>query len=165
MAEHWYLVQFKPNSHRVAERNLRRQGFETFLPLHETTLRKANRFSTQIKPLFPGYLFVRLDPERSLWRKVNSTYGVSTIVSFRDVPAPVPLEIVNALLARCDKDGMVTPLAEPRAGETVRVVEGPFAEFVATVESVDADRRIWLLLEFMGQTTRIRVNAGQVISH
>ncbi|MDC0634586.1 transcriptional activator RfaH, partial [Planktomarina sp.] len=41
----WYLVKFKPNSHRLAMRNLQRQGFETFLPLQKITRHKASRFT------------------------------------------------------------------------------------------------------------------------
>lgn len=46
----WYLIQFKPNSYKLAQRNLHRQGFETFLPMLETTTRRADRFVTSMKP-------------------------------------------------------------------------------------------------------------------
>jgi hypothetical protein len=59
----WYLIQFKPNSHRVAERNLHRQGFQTFLPMQKITRRKASRFVSDLKPLFPGYMFVSVDSD------------------------------------------------------------------------------------------------------
>ena len=48
----WYIVQFKPNSHKIAVRNLQRQGFEIFLPMHEVTRRTAAKFETVIRPLF-----------------------------------------------------------------------------------------------------------------
>ena len=57
----WFLAQCKPNSHNVAKRNLVRQGFSVFLPLQETTRRARGRFVTQMRPLFPGYLFVVLN--------------------------------------------------------------------------------------------------------
>ncbi len=164
MAEQWFLVQFKPNSHNVADRNLKRQGFETFLPLQETTRRQDSRFVSELRPLFPGYMFIRLDPETSPWRKVNSTHGVSRIVSFSDVPAPVPATLVDALLTRCDDSGRLLANASLAAGDDIKVVDGPFAEFVGTVETIDAEKRVWLLLDFMGQTTRIRLDAHQVVS-
>ncbi len=61
LMNHWYLIQFKPNSHRLAERNLLRQGFETFLPMQEVTRRKASRFVNDLRPLFPGYMFVSVN--------------------------------------------------------------------------------------------------------
>lgn len=54
----WYLIQFKPNNHRLAERNLHRQGFETFLPMQKITRKKASRFVGNLKPRFPRYMFV-----------------------------------------------------------------------------------------------------------
>ena len=77
----WYLLQFKPNAHRLAERNLQRQGFLTFLPMRDVTKRKAISFVNQLYPLFPGYMFVSFDPNEALWHKINSTFGVSKLVS------------------------------------------------------------------------------------
>ena len=164
MADEWFLVQFKPNSHNVAVRNLKRQGFETFLPFQEITRRQATRFVSELRPLFPGYMFIRLDPETSPWRKVDSTYGVARIVSFGDSPAPVPPGLVESLLGRCDETGRMRSRENLGVGDAVKVIEGPFSEFVGTVETIDAEQRVWLLLEFMGQTTRIQVNANQVVT-
>ena len=72
----WYLVQFKPNSHRIAERNLLRQGFDVFLPMQKITKRNATRFVNDLRPVFPGYLFVHLCASAGPWRTVNATYGV-----------------------------------------------------------------------------------------
>lgn len=163
MAEQWFLVQFKPNSHNVAERNLKRQGFETFLPCQETTRRQESRFVGELRPLFPGYMFIRLDPETSPWRKVNSTHGVSRIVSFRDVPAPVPASLVDALFSRYDERGRPAANDHLAAGDDVRVIDGPFAEFIGTVATIDADKRVWLLMDILGQETRVRVGPNQVV--
>jgi transcriptional antiterminator RfaH len=62
-AKNWYLIQFKPNSHQIAARNLIRQGFEIFLPLQEITKRKDTKFTNVLRPLFPGYMFVSFAPE------------------------------------------------------------------------------------------------------
>jgi len=90
----WFLAQFKPNSHRIANRNLLRQGFQTFLPVHEETRRTRGKFTTRMLPLFPGYLFVALDITTDGWRKVNSTYGITRIVSLGNNPTPVPRDFV-----------------------------------------------------------------------
>ena len=55
----WYLVHTRPNSERKAELNLQAQGFATFLPQIEKTIRHARRLKTVRRPLFPRYLFVR----------------------------------------------------------------------------------------------------------
>ena len=73
----WYVLKYKPKAHLRAMRNLNQQGFETFLPLHDTTSRKLSRFINTSKPLFPGYMFIRFDKAESEWHKINNTYGVS----------------------------------------------------------------------------------------
>lgn len=163
MTQSWYLVQFKPNCHRIAIRNLDRQGFRTFLPLQEITRRRDARFVSELRPLFPGYMFLLLDPDVSPWRKVNSTYGVAKIVSFGEAPAPVPTELVSALFTRCDDDGRLVTSTTLKTGDEVTVVDGPFSDFAGTIETVDAQQRVWLLLEFMGQSARIQVDGSQVV--
>ena len=59
----WYLIQTKPNAHNMAARNLARQGCDVFLPLAEQTRRTAQQFRTELRPLFPGYLFVGLQAQ------------------------------------------------------------------------------------------------------
>ena len=58
--ERWFLAQLKPNSAQIAKRHLERQGFETFLPLEETTQPRNGKFVTAQRLLFPGYIFVAL---------------------------------------------------------------------------------------------------------
>jgi len=57
------LLNLKPNNHKIAVRNLERQGVETFLPLHEVRWRTATKFETVIQSLFAGYMLVVCDPE------------------------------------------------------------------------------------------------------
>ena len=153
----WFLAQYKPNCHEIAKRNLRRQGFRTFLPLHEETKRRAGRFTTTLRPLFNGYLFVNLDTSKGRWHAVNSTYGITKLVSFANKPQPVPEDLMSNLLLRCDDEGKILSPRTFKPGETVTVSGGPFSEFVATVETVDAGQRVWILLELMGRSTRVAV--------
>ena len=156
--KHWYLVQYKPNSHRLAVRNLQRQGFETFLPLQENTLRKATHFSVDLRPLFPGYMFVGVELNAIPWRAINSTIGVSRLVSLANNYKPLPINLISSLMLRCDKNGKLLPPKTLNVGDGVEVLTGPFADFVATVEKIDAQRRIWVLMEFMGQNTRMQIS-------
>ena len=105
----WYLIQFKPNSHRLAERNLLRQGFETFLPMQKITRRKVSRFVSDLKPLFPGYMFVSVNSDLAPWRTINNTIGVSKIVSFEGKPKPLPLKLISGLMLRCDASSTLLP--------------------------------------------------------
>ncbi|WP_239494774.1 transcription termination/antitermination protein NusG [Roseovarius amoyensis] len=158
----WFLAQMKPNSHRIAERNLARQGFRTFLPLQEETRRTRGKFTTQMRPLFPGYLFVAFDVNRGGWRTVNSTYGITRLVSLGKEPTPVPPDLISQLMLRCDRESGLMTLKPLKPGDEVTVTKGPFADFVATVESIAPDRRIWVLMEIMGGQTRVAVAVEQL---
>ena len=160
--KHWYLIQFKPNSYRLAERNLHRQGFETFLPMQKITRRKASRFVSDLKPLFPGYMFVRVNSDLAPWRTINSTIGVSKLVSFEGKPKPLPLQLISGLMLRCDASGTLLPPKSLSEGYSVEMLTGPFANFIATVDTIDPEQRIWVLLDFMGQKTRMQVTADQL---
>ena len=124
----WFLLQYKPNSHRLALRNLHRQGFETFLPMQDVTQRHSTKFVQQRRPLFPGYMFVSFALDIASWHKINSTVGVARLVSFDGQPKALPPD-------------------QFAPGDELQVMSGPFAEYVATIETIDAEQRIWLLME------------------
>ncbi|MEE9455429.1 MAG: transcription termination/antitermination NusG family protein [Paracoccaceae bacterium] len=154
----WFLAQFKPNSHKIAERNLRRQNFQTFLPMHGETKRKSGQFTTTLRPLFTGYLFVGFDISKGGWRTINSTHGITKLVSFGSEPQPVPLDLISRLMLRCDESGRFLPARTLKTGDAVRISGGPFAEFAATVEEIAPDQRVWVLLDLMERTTRVAVH-------
>jgi transcriptional antiterminator RfaH len=158
----WYLAQCKPNCARIAERNLKRQGIRTFLPLQEQTRQSGSRFVSDLRPLFPGYVFVGVHQGGQHWRVINSTYGVSRLVAFSEYPAPVPSVLVSDLMRRCDSEGRLHPPPQLAPGDTVRVITGVLANFVAKVEVIAPNQRIWVLLDFMGQALRAELPRASV---
>ena len=155
MSKEWFILQFKSNSHHLAAKNLNRQGFETFLPLHETTSRRLSRFINTSKPLFPGYMFIRFDRAESEWHKINNTYGVSHLITFNSILKSIPTIFVDHLMKRYDLSGKLLPIQKLKKGDQVTVLTGPFANFIATVEKYEADQRIWILMDLMGRKTKI----------
>lgn len=153
----WYLAQLKPNCSGIARRNLERQGFETFLPFELETRVRGGRHASAKVPLFPGYLFVSLDPETAPWRKINSTLGVARLVSFSARPAPVPQPIVDGLMCRCDASGRLIELAQLSPGDQVRVTKGPLSSFIAQVDRIEPNKRVWLLMDIMGAKTHVAI--------
>jgi len=156
MSKEWFILQFKSNSHHLAAKNLTRQGFETFLPLHETTSRRTSRFTNTSKPLFPGYMFIRFDKAESEWHKINNTYGVSRLITFNSTLKSIPTIFVDHLMKRYDLLGKLLPIKKLKKGDQVTVLKGPFANFIATVEEYEADQRIWILMDLMGRKTKIQ---------
>ena len=156
MSKEWFILQFKPNSHHQAIKNLTQQGFETFLPLHDTTSRKASRFITTNQPLFPGYMFITFDKAEPKWHKINNTYGVSRLVTFNSTLKSIPTTFIDNLMNRYDLSGKLLPVKKLQKGDQVKVLKGPFANFIATVEKYETDQRIWVLMDLMGRRTKIQ---------
>jgi transcriptional antiterminator RfaH len=156
MSKQWFILQLKSNSHQIATKNLNRQGFETFLPLKDTTSRRLSRFVNTTKPLFPGYMFIRFDRAEPEWHKINNTYGVSRLITFNSVLKSIPTGFVDNLRKRYDLSGKLLPIQTYKKGDQVKVLAGPFANFIATVEEYEADQRIWILMDLMGRKTKIQ---------
>ncbi len=159
----WFLVQLKPNGLATARRNLERQGFPLFCPMQPATRKRGARFVQTWQPLFPGYLFVAFRPDSAPWRAINSTYGVARLVRFgTDAPAPVPQGLIQGLWMRCDEEGRLLPPDVLAPGDEVRILSGPFADFVTTVERISPDQRVWVLLDLLGRPTRVAVSRESV---
>lgn len=156
--DYWYLVQLKPNSHLLAQRNLARQNFEVFLPMLNTTKIRGNRFVTVQRPLFPGYLFVESNRWADQLRLISSTLGICRVVSFGANPAFIPSELIAGLRRRFDQNAVSTSPEPPRIGSQVRITNGPFAEFIATVNSIETEQRVWVLVDILGRDVRIQMD-------
>lgn len=158
----WLLAQLKPNCGRIALRNLHRQGFRSYLPLIEETMRAGRSFVTRKVPLFPGYVFVADQAENAhRWRAINATTGIARLVSFGARPARVPGAFIAGLMQHSADGETLLPVAVA-PGDTVRLATGPFADFVATVERIAPDRRVMVLIELLGRPTRLTVPAERI---
>lgn len=158
----WFLAQVKPNQVNIAVRNLHRQGIVTFVPEDQETQRRKGRFVHAARPVFPGYVFVALVPATGLWRSVNSTIGITRLVSFGSRPAPVPDGLIGALRQRYERDGAQAAADPLGRGDTVRVTAGPFAGLLAEVEKLSPDRRVWVLMDYLGKQTRVAADIGDL---
>jgi transcriptional antiterminator RfaH len=156
--ERWFLVHTLSKNERKAEWHLGAQGFRTYLPQIRKTIRHARKLSTVQAPLFPGYLFVVLDLERDRWLSVRSTIGVARLFTHRDGrPIPVPGGIVESLIARTD--GKLTRLdAGLVKGQHVRILSGPFADLLGTLERLDEAGRVQVLLQMMGTVVPVTLH-------
>jgi len=96
----WFVVQSKPRREAVAEVNLERQGFETYWPRIVQSRRSRGKWRKVIEPLFPRYLFVRLEQGRDDFAPIRSTTGVKELVCFGGVPKILQPEIIEETAAR-----------------------------------------------------------------
>ncbi|MBM9594030.1 transcription termination/antitermination protein NusG [Roseitranquillus sediminis] len=161
--DNWYLAVTRPNQHRRAGANLDRQGYSCFMPQRLATKRCGQKLVNELGPLFPGYLFVRIDSDRP-WRPVQSTYGVSALVMrAANTPQPVPGQIMADLFARTDSDGVLQPTPNLAPGDHVRITVGPMAGFVARIEHLSQRDRVGLLMEMMGQAVRTELPCAHLM--
>jgi transcriptional antiterminator RfaH len=158
----WYLAQVKPNADTIARRNLERQRFEVFQPLERRTQIRAGRFVPKIRPFFPGYLFLSYPEAHAPWSLVNSTYGISRVVSFAGKPAQVPSSVISGLRAGCGADEIIAMDHSLQPGDEVEVANGAFATFIGEVERLAPDHRVLVLMDFMGKQTRIMLRSADV---
>lgn len=159
----WYLVHCKSNSEQIALRNLENQDFPAFLPLQKLTKRKSSGFQTRIRPMFPGYMFVAQDPDAGQWRKINSTRGVARLVCLAAEPTPVPMFIMNELFERCDGNGVFQRSEKLVNGDNVKISQGPFSGMIGKIIDIEPSQRVHLLLDFLGQKSRIAIDSRGVI--
>jgi transcriptional antiterminator RfaH len=159
----WFAGQLKPNGLAQAERNLARQGIETFCPWTVEARHRNGRMTDRSRPLFPGYVFLRLNPEAGLWRAVNSTRGLTRLVQTDPrAPTPLPDALIEGLRARCDAQGRLEAAPSLEPGDRVRVIAGPFADLVTRIETIGEDARIRVLFDLMNRKVAIDLDPRQV---
>lgn len=165
MCASWFVVQTQPQAEAKAKRHLINQGFTAYLPFYRRRVRHARRNEIVARPLFPGYLFVQLDPELQRWRSINGTVGVRCILADGDRPRCVPDRVVEEIVARQDETGAVKlglPVFAP--GQPVRLLTGPLAEVGALFEEARDDNRVILLLSLLGRKVRVVAPVDEVVA-
>jgi transcriptional antiterminator RfaH len=159
----WYLVYTKAKGEELAQENLNRQGFTTYLPLIKRNKRVRGRYQLIIEALFPRYLFIQLDTETDNWMPIRSTIGVSSLVRFGGTPARIPHSLVDELQVDNDEDG-IRYQAERKLqfGEEVEFIDGAMTGYRAIFEKYVSTERIAVLLDIVGKHTRMLVSKHNI---
>lgn len=160
----WFAVQTKPGRETVAEANLLQQGFEAYLPRYRRQISHARRRTTVKAPLFPGYLFVRLDLDTCRWRAINGTLGAIGLVCFGDRPTSLGDEVVDAIRAREDKDGLIELVRadELSEGDRVAVESGAMSGMTGVFMTAKDTDRVVVLFKLMGRDVNATVRQRQL---
>jgi transcriptional antiterminator RfaH len=159
---HWYAVSTKPHQEKQAELHIKQCGIECFLPLlKENKIIRRTR-KTVFEPLFPGYLFARLELERH-YRAVSYATGVRNIVEFGSGPVELDATMIDAIKERLN-NGYVTPHPERfKMGQIVHIKGGPLTGLEAVfVREMPARSRVLLLLNAMGLHAKLTMDIDQV---
>jgi len=161
----WYVAQTQQRAEERARINLERQGFYTYLPCYRREVRHARRRDIVRAPLFPGYIFIQLEPERTPWRSVNGTFGVNHLVCRGPLPAAVPEGIVEKLVDRENEDGLIeVQLPRFEKGAPLRIVSGALADCPGLFETMTDRDRVVLLLDLLGRKVRVEAPQNAVVA-
>ena len=156
MALGWYVIRTEPRAEYLAVSELGRDGFEVFFPRVNTAFHRLGHTDT---PLFPGYIFLRWDPENEGWPSFRLAHRVSGWVSFEGVVPVVPDEVITELSRRVDEiTGGEGLWRRFRRGEKVRVVSSTLDSLGEVVEEAKSPHaRAKVLLQFMGRLVQAQV--------
>jgi transcriptional antiterminator NusG len=154
---------------RIASMNMEERIFECVIPMEDVVEFKNGKKQVVSKKVFPGYLLVRVDLDDDSWYVVRNTPGVTGFVGLGARPTPLSRKEVENILqvkpegddAGTAKQRRVKPQFE--IGESVRVKEGPFADFTGTIAEINEDQlKLKVLVNIFGRETPVELDFAQV---
>jgi transcriptional antiterminator RfaH len=151
----WFAIATKPRQEKVAEVNLKRQGYHAVLPLIEARKRRQNKWTTVTEPLFSGYLFVRLELGKDNLAPIRSTLGCRDLVRIGSRLVPVPEDVIEPLLSLSSspKTGKVL-FSE---GDVVSFAQGAFAGLQGIFKLGKGKDRAEVFISLLGKERPIMV--------
>ena len=159
----WYLVVTKPQSEFKAQENLLRQGYETYLPLVQTSRRRNGKNIKRTEVFFPRYIFISLDTETDNWSPIRSTFGVAGMVRFGGMPAQVPKILIDKLKNNEDEFGLQsTEKKELKPGDKVGIIGGPFDGYKVVFQKRKSTERVSVLLDIVGKNTQVTLSVHEL---
>jgi transcriptional antiterminator NusG len=176
----WYVVHTQSGyekkvtanlTARIQSMNMEEKIYEIVIPMEEVDEFKNGRKQTVQKKVFPGYLLVRCQMDDDSWYCIRNTPGVTGFVGqSKHGQKPTPLsrrEVQTFLAAKGDGTGGMPTRKKPKldyeVGESVRVKEGPFADFAGTVAEINADHmKLKVLVNIFGRETLVEMDFSQV---
>jgi transcriptional antiterminator NusG len=152
----------------VASRNMEDRIFEVEIPMEDVVEFKGGKKVTVQKKVFPGYLLVRCDLDDETWGAIRNTPGVTGFVGPGTKPSPLSRREVEGIL-QVKVEGIEAPAKRSRprleyeVDETVRVKEGPFADFSGQIAEINEDQlKLKVLVNIFGRETPVELEFSQV---
>ena len=152
---------------RISSMNMEERIHEVVIPMEDVVDFKGGKKVVVQKKVYPGYLYVRCFLDDRSWDVIRNTPGVTGFVGQGAKPSPLPRRDVEAFLMPKGSEEQVSSRAKPRLeyeiGETVRVKEGPFADFSGEVIEINEDQlKVKVLVNIFGRETPVELEFSQV---
>ena len=174
----WYVIhsyagyenRVKTNlENRIGSLNMEDFIFQIEVPVHNVTEVKQGKRQQVSEKVLPGYILVRLELTDESWAVVRNTPGVTGFVGLSSRPSPLSLQEVASLLAPEPEEQVkqaeakAAPKVDYEVGESVTVMDGPFATLPATVNEINADtQKLKVLVSIFGRETPVELSFEQV---
>lgn len=167
----WYIVHtYSGHENKVGKTLMQRvqsMGYEdriydAIVPTRETIRIRAGKKEKVKEKIFPGYILVNMDLTDESWILVRTTPGVTSFVGAENKPTPIRDDEVAAIIEFVDRKEPVYK-AQFSVGEAVKINDGPFSDFLGTVESIDQEKgKIKVLVSIFGRETPVELDFLQV---
>jgi len=169
----WYVVHtYSGHENKVKDyllQAVKTHGMEdlfgqVLVPTEEVMELKRGKKVSVKKKYFPSYVFIQMSLSDETWRLVNSVPGLTSFVGQREKPQPVPEREIDEILARLEGDTSRIKIEAPfEVGDTVKVVDGAFADFSGVVDEVNPERgKVKVLVTIFGRATPVELDFLQV---
>tara|TARA_X000000950_G_C13687720_1_gene566705 strand:- start:341 stop:829 length:489 start_codon:yes stop_codon:yes gene_type:complete len=151
----WIVVQTKSNNEIKASINLKRQGYEVFFPKIKKSIFSFNKLKDKLRPLFPGYLFINLKENQS-WMRINSTFGVKSILKLGEKNYILPNQILKDIKSRCNKEE-ICKLDQPKKGQEISIIKSNVPNLKAIfIEYID-EKRSFVFIDLLMRKIKTKV--------
>ncbi|MBN1994927.1 MAG: transcription termination/antitermination protein NusG [Anaerolineae bacterium] len=148
--------------HRIESMSMQDKIFQVVVPTEEEVELRDGQRRTIERRVFPGYILVEMLLDEDSWYVVRNTPGVTGFVGSGNKPTPLRQDEVDKIIKRMDAEVPKIKVSF-KVGQKVRIVEGPFEDFMGTVDDIDVERaRVKVLVNFFGRETPIELDFLQV---
>jgi transcription antitermination factor NusG len=157
----WYALRIRSNQEKVVTSILESKGYESFLPLYRSTRRWSDRVKQLDLPVFPGYLFCRLDLNDT-WMPVLTTPGVIAIAGVGKQPVPVSDEEIDAVHMVIRSGLAAMPWSSLAVGGKVLVERGPLAGVEGIAINVDDRCKLVVSINLLQRALAVEIDRSWV---
>lgn len=147
---------------RIESEHLEDKIFDVLVPTQDKIEIKGGKKATVKEKIFPGYILVKMVLDDVSWLAVRTTQGVTSFVGIGNKPTPIS-DAEVATIVKFTKEEAPTYKQIFTVDDTVKIIDGPFAEFIGKVDNVDEDRgKVKVLVSIFGRETPVELDFLQV---